>query len=161
MKYGLIFLLTLFFSFANEGTLPPIKLKSLSGNYVDIQKEIGDGPILINFWATWCTPCIKEMKAIEPIYNKYKDQGFKVFSISIDDINTVSRIKGFMKRKKFPFTVLLDTNHKVKTQMQVSNPPFTLLVNKKGEIVYKHTGYNKGDEKEIEVLVKKLIQEKQ
>ena len=61
---------------------PEFKLESLDGNYISLKDELGDGPVLISFWATWCKPCVEEMSKYKDIYEDYKDKGFKILAIS-------------------------------------------------------------------------------
>ena len=92
---------------------PNFKLENVQGDYVSLKDELGDGPVLISFWATWCKPCIEEMTKYKDIYRDLKDKGLKVLAISIDDERTVAKVKPFVRSKNFPFPVLLDTNSEV------------------------------------------------
>jgi len=125
---------------------PNFKLQDLDGNYVSLKNELGDGPVLLSFWATWCKPCIEEMTKYKEIYSDYKDHGFKVLAISIDDERTVAKVKPFAKSKNYPFLVLLDTNSDVARKYYAQNVPYSVLIDKSGNIVYTHLGYMKGDE---------------
>ncbi len=145
------------FSMAQEKTAPDFTLPMLDGSNFQLSENIGEGPVLINFWATWCIPCIAEMKQLKKIYKKYKDQGLQILSISIDDPKTVGRVKGMVKSKRYPFTILLDTNSEVFNLYQGSNPPLSILIDKEGKIVYNHTGYRKGDEKKVDKMIAELL----
>src|SRR5690606_34227440 len=89
---------------------PDFKLPDLDGNYLDLSKFTGEGPVLISFWATWCKPCMEELTEFNKIYNDYKDKGFKLIAISTDNEKTVAKVKPFIRSKGYNFTVLLDTN---------------------------------------------------
>lgn len=142
-------------AFAGKNTAPEFTLPDVNGNNFTLSQNFGKGPIVINFWATWCLPCRTEMKALKKIYKKYNKKGVQILSISVDDPRTVSKVKGTVKANRYPFTILLDTNSEVFQLYQGTNPPLSILIDKNGEIVYSHTGYRKGDEKKLE---KKIVQ---
>lgn len=140
-------------------TVPGFSLKQLDGSVYKLSDQIGKKIIIIDFWATWCTPCKKLLKKLNQIYLDYK-QHVEVLAISIDDTSAVAKAEAYIKGKGFSFTVLLDIDRKV---VRIFNPPmklpFTVIIGKKGDIVHTHTGYIPGYEKEIIKKVEKLIHE--
>jgi cytochrome c biogenesis protein CcmG/thiol:disulfide interchange protein DsbE len=139
---------------------PDFTLKDPEGNHYKLSDHFGKGPILLNFWATWCVPCIEELKQMKRIYKKYSDKGVEFLAISVDDPKTVGRVNSFVKSHHYPFKILLDTNSEVMHLYQSKVPPFTVLINYSGMIVYSHLGYRMGDEKEIETQLKNLLKNK-
>lgn len=144
--------------FVLKDTAPDFVLPDLNGENYKLSENFGKGPILINFWATWCVPCREEMKKLKKIYKKYKDDGFVILSISLDDPKTVGKVRSFVNTNRYPFKFLLDTNNKVFKLYQGTHPPLTILLDKDGQIVYTHTGYRRGDEKKLDKRIAKLIQ---
>jgi cytochrome c biogenesis protein CcmG/thiol:disulfide interchange protein DsbE len=138
---------------ATDFTLP-----DMDGKNFRLSENLGKGPVLINFWATWCGPCKAEMKKLKKIFKKYKEDGLQILSISIDDPKTVNRVKGDVKINRYPFKILLDTNSEVFHLYGGVNPPHSILINNEGQIVYTHTGYRKGDEIELEKKIAALIE---
>lgn len=136
---------------------PNFKLVNLSGKYLELNKEIGNGPILLSFWATWCKPCLEEMVEYNKIYNEYKDKGFTLLAISTDTEKSVAKVKPYIKSKNYKFPVLLDTNSEVARKFYAQQMPYTVMIDKSGNIVYTHLGYMKGDEKKIKKLVEELL----
>ncbi|MCQ2304062.1 MAG: TlpA family protein disulfide reductase [Bacteroidales bacterium] len=138
--------------------LPNVTIKDLNGKDVNIAKLNNDGkPIVITFWATWCKPCIKEHEALNDVYDDWKDEtGVKIYSVSIDDSRSSSRVKPFVEGKGWEFETLLDVNSDLKRAMNVSNPPHTFLIDGKGKIVYQHSGYIDGSENELYKEIKKI-----
>jgi cytochrome c biogenesis protein CcmG, thiol:disulfide interchange protein DsbE len=138
-------------------SLPSFKLKSMNGQTVASSSLLGKGPVIINFWATWCIPCMQEMTALKPIYEKYKAQGLQVVSISIDDAKTQSKVPAVVQSKGWPFLILMDPNKEAYDKCSISNAPEMLVVDKNGKIVDRHQGYAPGDEKKTEKLIRGLL----
>ena len=137
---------------------PDFTLPDMDGNNFQLSQNIEGKLTLVNFWATWCMPCRAEMKKLKKIQKKYEDKGLQVVCISVDDPKTVSKVKSFIKTNRYKYTVLLDTNNEVMRLYQVTNPPYTFLVNEKGELVYTHSGYRKGDEKILEKHIAEILE---
>ena len=140
-----------------EEKLPNFKLINLDGKYVELNNETGNGPILLSFWATWCKPCLEEMAEYNKIYDQYKDKGFTLLAISTDAEKSVAKVKPYIKSKGYHFTVLLDTNNEVARKYYAQQMPYTVLIDKNGNIVYSHLGYMKGDEQKVEKLISELL----
>lgn len=143
-----------------EGRIAPnFKLENLNGGFTELNNELGKGPVLLSFWATWCKPCVEELTELKKVYNDFKSKGFNILAISVDDEKTISKVKPFVKTKNFPFTILLDPNSDAARKYYAYNPPYTVLINKKGEIVYTHLGYMRGDELKVRQKVEELLKD--
>ena len=148
------------FSQDNAGGIrkgPDFTLEDLSGDFVELNQEVGEGPILLSFWATWCKPCIEELDEYKKLYNDYKDKGFKMFAISTDDENTVAKVKPLVKSKGYNFPVLLDTNGDAVRLYYAQSIPYSVILDKDGMIIYSHLGYMKGDEVKVKDIVTSQI----
>jgi len=132
---------------------PNFTLEDMDGDLVELSDEVGEGPILLSFWATWCKPCIEELNGYKKLYNDYKDDGFKMFAISTDDENTVAKVKPLVRSKGWNFPVLLDTNSDAVRLYYAQSVPFSVILDKKGMIIYSHLGYMKGDEENVKKIV--------
>jgi len=108
---------------------------------------------IVNFWATWCTPCRAEIKDLTKLYKDIKNLNVHIVSISIDDTKTTGRVKSFAHANRMNYDVLLDSNNEVMRLYNVTNPPFTLILDKDMNIIYKHSGYRKGD---VQLLKKEI-----
>lgn len=137
---------------------PDFVLKDLDGHNFRLSENLGQGPIVMNFWATWCVPCIEEMKKIKKLHEEYSDDEVQFLAISVDDPRTVGRVKSFVRSHRYPFTVLLDTNNEVIRDFQGTVPPYTVLLDSAGAIVYTHVGYRVGDEKVLEEKLQMLLE---
>jgi peroxiredoxin len=136
---------------------PNFKVENLDGEIVELNNEVGEGPILLSFWATWCKPCIEELAEYKKIYKDYKDKGFKMFAISTDDERTVAKVKPFVKSKGFEFPILLDTNSDISRLYYAQSVPYSVILDKKGMIIYSHLGYMKGDEVKVKEIISSEI----
>ncbi len=140
---------------------PNFKLENLEGDITELYKELGDGPVLLSFWATWCKPCIEELAEYKKIFNEFKDEGFKMFAISTDNERTIAKVKPFVKSKKYNFPVLLDTNSDAARLYYAQAVPFSVILNDEGYIVYTHLGYMRGDELNVRKTVSELINKRE
>jgi len=135
-------------------------LKDLGGDTVRLQDFIGKDVILINFWATWCIPCVKELPHFDGFHKKYGEEGLTVLTITVDGPETVAKVKPFMERYGYTFPVLLDTESRV---IALYNPrvilPYTVLIDRRGRIRHAHQGYSLGDEKTVEAELVALLEE--
>ena len=137
---------------------PDFTLPDMNGKNFQLSQNTEGKLTLLNFWATWCMPCREEMKKLKKIQKKYEDKGLEIVCVSVDDPKTVSKVKSFIKTNRYKYTVLLDTNNEVMRLYQVTNPPYTFLIDEHGELVYTHSGYRKGDEKILEKHIAEILE---
>ena len=140
-----------------EKKLPKMSLKMLNGKLINISSFLENGPILINFWATWCAPCLKEMKFLDKFNKKYIDSGFQVVSINTDTPRSLSKVKSFVKSRGYSFNILLDPKSEYIRKAGGKVLPYLLLVNTDGTIFKRHIGYNPGDEITLEKEILEMI----
>lgn len=137
--------------------LPGVQLRDVNGNVIDTSQLSNDGkPFIIDFWATWCKPCVRELKAIAEVYDDWVEEtGVKIYAVSIDEAQNEQRVKPFVENKGWEYEVLLDPNGDFKRAMGVNDPPHVFVVDGQGNIVWNHQGYVDGCEYEILEAVKK------
>ncbi|MFK7923457.1 MAG: TlpA family protein disulfide reductase [Bacteroidia bacterium] len=141
-------------------TLPTTEVETLEGQKVSTADFDNDGkPMVISFWATWCKPCIKELKAIHDLYPDWQDEtGVKVVAISIDDARNAGQVPTLVNAFGWEYEVYLDKNSDFKRAMNVVNIPHTFLIDGEGKIVYQHTSYAPGDEEELYDKILELVE---
>lgn len=157
MRKILPLLIVMTFAFGKGIAVPELKLKDLQNTTLSTKELTGGKITLINFWATYCVPCRKEMKHLDRINKTYSDQGVQVVGISIDDSRTVGRVKSMVRSQKLAYTMLLDTEKKFYNNFNTNAMPFSILVDADGQIIWEHTGYIPGDEIKMETEIKKAI----
>lgn len=128
-----------------------VVITNMVGETVSLSEIVGQGhPVLINFWASWCKPCLTEMEAINDLYEDWQDEtGVKIIAISVDDSRSSAKVKPLINGKGWEFDFYLDTNQDAKRALNATNIPYSIIFNKDGEIVWRHAGYTPGGEDEI------------
>lgn len=141
-----------------QSRIPSVTLQGLDGKKVDTRTWSNDGkPMIINFWATWCAPCKRELSAISDKYPTWqKETGVKLIAVSIDDARSMARVSPYVNGQDWDYEFYLDPNGDLKRALNVNNIPHTFLVNGKGEIVWQHANYEPGDENELYKKVKEV-----
>ena len=139
-----------------QNRIPSVTLQTLDGKKVDTKTWSNGGkPMIINFWATWCAPCKRELTAIADKYDTWqKETGVKLIAVSIDDARSMARVAPYVNGQDWDYEFALDPNGDLKRALNVNNIPHTFLVNGNGEIVYQHNNYEPGDENELYQKVK-------
>jgi peroxiredoxin len=150
-------------SVATESTTPgapatDFTLRDTDGNTIHLSDYLGKNVVLIDFWATWCTPCEAELPHLESLFESEKPKGFVVLGVSMDGPETVAQVGPVARRYNLTFPVLLDEETKV---VNIYNPkrtaPLSVLIDRKGQIARVRSGYNAGDEKLIQEDVRSLL----
>jgi len=115
-----------------EGSIAPdFSLKDLHGTENTLPKG---KVVLLNFWATWCPPCRKEMPSMVTLHQKLKDHGLKVVAVSVDQ--SLDDLTGFVREYGIPFEVLHDANTNVSHRYGVFRYPETFLIDRAGKVRY-------------------------
>jgi len=129
----------------------------LEGTDHALADALENGPVILDFWATWCAPCKKAMPAYAALQKKYADEGLQLWAVSWDRGKATAKIPGYFETKGFEFPALLDPDQEHGRALGVRMLPTTFLIAPDGSIAWKHTGYASGDEVELEQMVRTLL----
>lgn len=116
---------------------PDFILTDIKGNKHRLSDYKGEG-VLLNFWATYCKPCEREMPLVEDQFQQYKDQGVQILAVNIGETDIV--VNNFVNKYELSFPILNDKNQEVLTAFGVDRLPVTFLIDKEGNVVRVHTG---------------------
>ncbi len=145
-------------SMAQSLSIPAVQIKTVDGKPFNTKSIKAEGhPVIIDFWATWCKPCVKELNAIADEYEDLVEEtGVKIYAVSVDNARTSSRVAPFVNTNGWEYEVLLDPNSDFKRAMNVVNVPHIFIYDKNGKLVEQHTSFNEGDEEHLFELIRKL-----
>ena len=138
---------------------PRFKLRNLEGNLEGLDNHFGK-VIIINFWATWCAPCVQEMPSFENLYRRYRSYGLTLLAVSLDKNNTSKKVKKFVEKYNLSFPILLDTEGAAEKLYPSFTIPFTFIIDKSRRIVARVDGAKSWDSPETFKAVKYLLDQK-
>jgi peroxiredoxin len=116
---------------------PAFRLPDMTGTMIALEDFTGK-ILLLNFWATWCASCREEFPELERLYQKYRDKGFIVIAISVD--NSSDRVAAFMKKRQIGFPVVIDKQGDVAKKFGFSGIPAGFLIDRNGFIKRQYRG---------------------
>lgn len=158
MKRNILLLGILMISFLSiaQSKLPKVMVETLKGEQIELSSFLSDSmPIVISFWGTTCKPCLMELDALAEVFEEWNNEvKFKVIAVATDDSRAASKVRVMASGRGWPFQVVLDKNQELKRIMNVNVIPQLFVFNRKGEMVYSHSGYTPGSELEIYKVLK-------
>lgn len=141
-----------------QAQLPSVVLKDMAGNTVRTDTLSNGGkPLIVAFFATYCKPCNRELTAISEVYEDWqKETGVQVVAVSIDEAQNTHKAKTLVEGAGWPYRVLLDPNSEFKRALGIQMIPYQIVLDGKGNIVFKHSGYAEGGEEELIEKVREI-----
>lgn len=138
--------------------IPSVNIKTIDGRDFNTADIHNDGkPIILSFWALWCTPCLRELTSIAEVYEDWVEEtGVKLIAVSIDDARSSSRVLPTVQGRNWDYEILLDVNSDFRRAMNVNQIPHNFIINGKGEIVWQHTSFAEGTQHKLIDLVRRL-----
>ena len=139
--------------------LPDTQIKDVSSSKkIAFNGTIEKGKVtLINFWATWCVPCKKEIKNVREKLPQWKQEAdFNYITVSIDESRAEGLVRSYAKSQGWDFPYYIDANSDLKRSLNFQSVPFTMIIDKNGKVAYSHSGYEEGGEEEVFAKIKEL-----
>jgi len=140
---------------------PDYQAVTLEGDSLSIQGARGQ-VVLLNVWATWCRPCVREMPAIQRLYEALSPQGLTVLAVSVDNAalalgDPAQAVRGFVDEFKLTFPILLDPDNRIQSVYQVTAMPTTYVIGRDGVIRQRFLGPREWDQPEFEAEIRALL----
>lgn len=129
-----------------------LQLESIEGRKITLS-DLNGKVVLIDFWATWCAPCVQELPVFKKLHSKYKDKGLEILAVSIDEDS--SKVRPFATENKLDFLVV--HSPALGKRFDATSIPTSLFIDKHGNVRYRKTGFEEGDEREIEAVIMELL----
>lgn len=141
---------------------PAIRVRELSartvtGESISLHQMLGRGPVLVNFWALWCKPCLKELPELQKLQEQFGALGFSVLSINGDSPADVAKVAPFVRARKLMFPVLTDLDGNLRRRFQANAFPTSILLDRSGRVVWTSQGYRPGDDVEMAKQIEGLL----
>ena len=135
---------------------PALRLSLLTGGDATLDTW-KDKLVLLNFWATWCTPCTIEMPSLERLWRAYRDRGLVVVGVSVDRGAPRALIDPYLKNLDLTFPILLDPQMETANTWRVPGVPATFVIRPGGEVVGMVIGFREWDSQEMRALLESLL----
>ena len=142
-----------------DAQLPKVTLRDIDGKTVSTDTlRNGGKPFIIDFFATWCKPCNRQLDAISEVYEDWqKETGVKIYAVSIDQAQNINKVRPLVEQKGWNYDVLLDPNSDFRRAFGGQMIPFVVVCDGDGKVVFQHNGYTEGAENELYDKVKQLV----
>lgn len=136
---------------------PTFAYPNLNGDTLALA-DLRGSVVMLNIWATWCTPCVREMPAMERMYQELRDEGLRVVAVSVDAPGGVRDVRSFVDELDLTFDILLDPYGGIEHAYGVSGLPTTFLIDREGRIRRKVIGITMWDEPDAMRSVRELLE---
>lgn len=137
---------------------PDFELDSLTGGTVRLGDLVGEQVVLLDFWATYCDPCLSSMPHLQDLYERYAARGFTVLGISIDGPESIANVRSTVARLGVKFPILLDDESRVVAQYNPrTSAPFSVLIGRDGRILVQQEGFTTGNEQALDAAIAQAL----
>ena len=131
-------------------------LASINGDRVSL-KALSGQVVVLNFWATWCNPCLEELPEFERLQQRYGKRGLKILTVSVD--GNIENVRSFVKKNDLRLTALWDQKKRLADAYNVDAMPSTYIIDRYGVVRYVHKGFSRAEFKRIEAEADELLDE--
>ncbi len=142
-------IISIFTLSTHSQTVDNFELKNIEGKYISYNTIKGKKLTVIDFWASWCKPCMKAIPELNSVYNNFKDKEVQVIGVNCDGPRSAAKVEPLVNTLGIKYPVLTDMDKTVMTSLNLSAFPTLILINSANKIVWIHEGFSPGDEKLI------------
>jgi len=147
----------LFLGLTSWSQEPTFRLENLDNQWKDYQALKGSELTVVDFWATWCQPCVRALPHLNELAEEFSSRGVNFIGVSVDGPRNRNKVKPFVRSMGISYPILLDLDSEVMSDLGVSAVPTLLVYNSEGKLLHFHEGFRPGDEDLIrEELLKYL-----
>ena len=136
---------------------PNFRLRTLGGKVVDLASLTARGPLVLDFWATWCKPCVASLPALEALGGRYATRGVSMLGVSVDGPRNVARVRPFVNKLGLTFPVAIDDDGSMQERFQVVAVPTTIVIGADRRVMLVHAGYDGDGLGEVEGVLRMLL----
>jgi thiol-disulfide isomerase/thioredoxin len=152
-----VFLLALLINGMNAQE-PYFRLKDLSNQWQEYDDLKGESLTVVDFWATWCQPCVQSIPYLNEMASRYSDRGVGFIGVSVDGPRNQSKVAPFIKSMGVTYPILRDINSELMSELNVTAVPTLLIYDSSGDLVHIHVGYRPGDELAIGEAIESFLE---
>lgn len=134
-----------------------IEIKTLDGVSTTLADEITGELVVLDFWTTWCKPCIRSIPKLITLAEKYDESQVQFIGVNEDSPRNVNKVKPMVKSLKIPYKVVLDTDQLLLSDLNVNAFPTLIILDKEARVLYTHVGFSQGDEQALEDKINELL----
>ncbi|MBN1117491.1 MAG: TlpA family protein disulfide reductase [Bacteroidales bacterium] len=141
----------------NAQSVLNVPVKDIDGNITTIENQADGDIIVLDFWTTWCKPCLKSVPKLAELSEKYKTHGVSFIGVNEDSPRNLVKVKPMSKALGFNYPIILDTDQSIMSSLLITSFPTLVILDKNEKVLYLHEGYISGDEEIIESKIKIII----
>lgn len=141
---------------ADLGAAPEFETRALSGDTVKLS-DLRGTVVLLNVWATWCDPCVRELPVLADLHRELEPRGFTVLGLNTDSRSKLRDVQTMVAHNKLPFPVWLDFESESQTVFKLNGYPTSFLIDRKGVIRWRHEGEIARNNAELNSLLEQLL----
>lgn len=158
MKKLFLFLLLWFsVTFAAFSQWAPVTVQTTDNRDISLMALKGEKLTIVDFWATWCKPCLAGMKLLNEIYSEYKDKGVQIVGVNVDGPRNKAKVQPLVRALQISYPIVLDAEQALMSEWNLTVTPSLVMLNANGNILWIHEGYKPGDEDLIRKEINKWL----
>lgn len=157
MQKIILLLFMVFLTISSKAQLPDFKIRNIDNKLISLNDLKGEKLTVIDFWATWCKPCVSAIPKLNALYEEFSEKGTEFIGINVDGPRNQAKVKPFAISLNIKYPVVLDPNQDLVDEFNVTVFPTLIILDDKGKELFIHEGFNPGDETLLKEELTKLL----